>query len=235
MIFEDPKQPAAPTSISKTGGQTTPDPRTLPQAVALYRYLPGLLLDNELEPPQHLDYRVAVNSRLFTRKQVMYGELVSLEFFGRYDPEGEVFEDLIVGEAHTYVRNAENYAIKRDIVISWYKNDGTPHSDTKVRTKFYDNQGQINELKRRRENIIDWLRGVFVGHPQLEPAVRDLLERLTFPVTDYIQTGSNMLRQQVIGASEAWLDSQMPTDTRFTFRQYLPGELAKGMRTSDVS
>lgn len=233
MIFDEPKTPAAPEPISSTSSQTTPDPRTLPQAVALYRYLPGLLLDNELEPPQHLDYRVAVNSRLFTRKRVMYGELVSLEFFGRFDPEGKVFEDLVVGEAHTYVRNAENYAIKRDIVISWYKNDGSPHSDTKIRTKFYDAQGQINELKRRRENIIDWLRGALKG-TQLEPLVRDLLERLTFPVTDYIQTGSNMLRGALQDASEAWLDERLPQDPRFTFRQYLPLEIAKGMRSSDV-
>lgn len=234
MIFGEPKTPAAPESISKTGGSATPDPRTLSQAVALYRYLPPLLMDNELEPPQHLDYRVAVNSRLFTRKRVMYGELVSLEFFGRYEPESDTFEDLVVGEAHTYVRNAENYAIKRDIVISWYKNDGGPHPDTKIRTKFYDAQGQINELKRRRENIIDWLRGALVGTP-LEPLVRDLLERLTFPVTDYIQTGSNMLRQQVVDAPEGWLDELLPQDPRFTFRQYLPSEIAKGMRTSDVS
>ena len=230
--FDDLREVDVPESVSSTS-EPTPNPREHPQAVALYRYLPSLLLDNELEPPQHLDYRVAVNSRLYTRKRVMYGELVSLEFFGRFEPEGGVFEDLVVGEAHTYVRNAENYAIKRDIVISWYKNDGSAHPDTKVRTKYYDAQGQINELKRRRENIIDWLRGALKG-TQLEPLVVDLLERLTFPVTDYIQTGSNMLRRALQDAPEGWLDEKLPQDSRFTFRQYLPTEIAKGMRSSDV-
>ena len=233
-MFDEPTKPAPPASISHASSLETPDPREAPLAVALYRYLPLLLMDNELEPPQHLDYRVAVNSRLYTRKRVMYGELVSLEYFGRYEPEGDEFGDLVVSEAHTYVRNAENYAIKRDIVISWYKNDGRPHPDTKVRTKFYDKQGQINELKRRRENIIDWLRGALVGTP-LEPLVIDLLERLTFPVTDYIQTGSNMLRSALVDAPEGWLDEKLPQDPRFTFRQYLPMEIAKGMRSSDVS
>lgn len=230
-MFDKPTYPQ-PENVSRSSEREQQDPRSAPQAVALWRYLPELLLDNELEPPQHLDYRVAVSSRLYTRNQFMFGELVRVDYYGRYD--GETFSDLVISETHTYVRDAENYALRRDIIITWHRNDGTPHPETKVRTKFYDQKGQVRELKRRRENIIDWLRGALVGTP-LEPYIRDFLERLTFPVTDYIQTGSDMLRQAVIDAPEGWLDQKIPTDPRFTFRQYLPSEIAKGMRTSDVS
>lgn len=232
-MFDEPTPYARPQPIERAVPSDAPDPTEAPRALAIYRYLPPLLLDSELLVPQHLDYRVATTSRLYPEYRFMYGELVHVNYWGAFDGDANTYGDLVVSERHVYTRDAQNYALRRDLTITWFRNDGTPHEDVKVRTKFYDRKGQINELKYRRENIVDWLRGVFTGTP-LEASVREVLVALSPQVTDYIETGSNALREGVQTIERDWLDSAMPTDPRYTFRQYLPVELAKGMVTPDV-
>ena len=231
-MFDSPTY-ARPQPIERAVPTASAKPTASGEALAIYRYLPPMLLDSELLVPQHLDYRVATASRLYSQDKFMYGEKTHVSYWGEYDPAENRFADLVVSERHVYERDAENYALRRDITITWWRNDGTPHPETKLRTKFYDRKGQITELKKRRANIIDWLRGVFVGTPLDEP-VREVLTFLSGEVLDYSETGSNWLRERIGEIDRPWLDTPMPTDPRFTFRQYLPVELAKGMVTSHV-
>lgn len=198
----------------------------------IYDYLPDDIIDDDEVVPKWLDYRVACDPRLHPYHHFMFGELVLTQYYGERLENS--FGDLVVREASEYERDDDNYARRRIMTITWFLDDDNPHAEQKVREKFYiTDKERVNELKRRRENIVDWLNGALAGTP-LEQPQRELLQRLTIPVVDYVSTGSNLLRQAIADAPEAWLDAKLPQDDRYTFRQFLPVELAKGMVTGDV-
>lgn len=185
----------------------------------LYDYLPSEIIDNDTKPPKHIDYVKAPEVRLEPVHTFMHGALVKVDY---------VFDNkVIVSEEHTYTRE-NNLAQSRVIVIKWIDENGDPHPDSKARAKTY-NEGkeQIAELRRIRENLIDWMRGAMQGTP-LETAVQELLESLSDEVQDYLLSGSAKL-SGAIGVDPApWLDIDLES-APITYRHYLISELRYGL------
>ena len=197
------------------------------QNIKLYRYLPSYLRDNLRTPPVDLDYRSATNSRLHPKRTILFGELIRVSYFGEAEKE---FSDLILSEDFRYHRDAQNYAEKRDLWITYFKENNFMHPVQKHFEKFYDEpKARIVEAKRRRENVVDQMRGAMMGS-ELEAPLQALLDRYVAEVQAYLEASTTALAAAVAqdDSSEAsWLDYPIPQDPRFTFRQYIPVELSR--------
>lgn len=144
------------------------DASNISQDLKLFRYLTYEDLSRwpASEPPVGLNYRTGLARRL-EREVVLDKGIVT---FIRYHdsatvlPDGtRTYSDLVIEEEHSYTRDVADFAVSRDVEISWFKEDGTAHSVTKILHKTYSNTESIREGKRRRSNIIDGLEILVAG------------------------------------------------------------------------
>lgn len=133
-----------------------------PHYVKIYRYTPDILNQDFTKPPKGTDYGgTNLTRRLFRQRNFVKGELQSIEFCAGYAGQGlsgPIFNDAVVRENHVYARDANGFPISRTVTITWLKEDGSDHPDTKVYTKFYSKLEAIREGKVRRKNLMDQLQ-----------------------------------------------------------------------------
>lgn len=98
-----------------------------------------------------IDFDTGLTTRLREVLSVVYrGEVREIR---RY--LDDTCATLAIVESMAYVRTPLGLAVERTTVRTWYRTDGTPHPRTKVTLKVYDPLAQMQEGRRRRENVVD--------------------------------------------------------------------------------
>ena len=193
----------------------------------IYNYLPPEIIDDDTEPPTHVDYTRATRVRLEPVYTKLHGDIIRIDYYGQ---GGE----RIVKEEHNYTpRQGSNLPLSRLITISWILQDGSDHPITKMRFKAYSQSDSLKAIARRRQNIVLWMRSAMLNTPLAGPA-QQLLNDLSRQVNDYLLTGSGLLRSAVIayGAADPqhWLN--LPVDAAnlpgLSFRHYIAAEIKYG-------
>jgi len=134
----------------------------LPQDIKIYRFVPldSLQNYNKKVPPFGINYITGLTQRLYRQDTKDLGRIIKREFFGTQIQNGDgtvTLSDLIVEENYSYTYSPYHDVIERDIEISWYKEDGTPHDDKKHLIKNYtiNLDEMLAESKRARVTFFD--------------------------------------------------------------------------------
>jgi len=136
------------------------------QQIKIYRYVIDLNGYDLEVPPLDIDYRTDLSQRLQPERTFFQGELTDVRYHASatLEVDGSVtYDDLVVHEEYTYFRDAMQFAVRRELVITYYREDGSAHPTTKVMSKIYSATERISEGRRRRGNIIDELENEVAG------------------------------------------------------------------------
>lgn len=225
----------------------------------IYRYLDVVdLIFNEAQlehPPRGLDYKTHLNTSLKPKRTFVQGELQLVEWYAEYTPPEytanpptlEVWTDLILRVAVTYVRDAGGFALSRETVRTWIREDGTDAAPTKVTTKYYLGKDRDKESTTRRGNIVQQMKAAVGNHLILsatdptDPAQaqaqldigRDFVNARTAITERFVSLSNQDLYYNILSAEdspESFLDENIKINPIFTHpaltvRQYLLSEL----------
>ena len=177
--------------------------------IKVYRYVDTQFVDKK-NPPKGLDYKIGLTTRLFENPYINnYGFLERMDYYARstYNPttKGWDFADKIISEYYNYtIDPATKYVVARTKIITWFREDGTPHPSTKVMFKPYTFLEMDEEAIRRRSNIITGVKielskfANFVvsqqfPDPSKRPDSNEVVKRisapLNTPIRSYIDAG----------------------------------------------
>lgn len=128
------------------------------------------------KPPMGLDYGTGLNQRLEKKVTLLNGQVIAIGYYATATIEADgtrTYDDLIVEETHTYVRDLAGFALSRDIDIEWKHEDGSGHAQKKKLKKTYSTTESIREGKRQRSNVIDGLEiqvaGMLIATEVVDP------------------------------------------------------------------
>ena len=141
----------------------------------------------------NINYKTELTQSLYPKRTFVQGELQKVEYFSDQTLTDKVLQVDIV-----YTRDALGFAVSRTTTRTWYRQDDTVASETKVTNKLYtiNLNEQIVEGHKRRQNIVDAVQ---------------------LPVMGFlIETQSHALTQQeIIVMGRAFLDKMEPFFDRF--------------------
>lgn len=131
--------------------------------VKQYRYMVNAdSRDQTIAPIDH-DYKVSLTRRLHPKYVILLGEMWTAEWYADYDPDTDVFSDLILKVQVDYYRNAVNIPLKRITTRTWIREDGTDATPAKITTKFYRGNERSTEIERRAKNAISMQNTIGLG------------------------------------------------------------------------
>jgi hypothetical protein len=125
---------------------------SIPQDLKIFRYIEVNAYPDKKQPPKQHDYKIGLTSKL-QRKDIFdqWGTLTSAEFHA-----DENLNDLIVKVDFVYAFSPYGDVDNRTKTVTWYREDGTAHPDTKIMVKHYVNKPEMLDANRRRRiNVID--------------------------------------------------------------------------------
>jgi len=200
--------------------------------IKVYRYVDAEKNADRTVPPKGLDYKIGLNTRLFEDPFVnVIGFLERMDYYAsaNYNPATKqwVFSDKVITELFNYtIDPATKYVVARTKQIIWYKEDGTPHPDSKVMFKPYTFLEMEEEAIRRRSNIITAIKielskfSSFVvsqqfPDPSKRPDSNEVVKRISAPfniaMRSYIDAGDkDTLLKMVNNATEPFFDFTIP-------------------------
>jgi len=111
--------------------------------------------------PIDTDFVSGLKIKLHRKSIIIKGEIKAEEFYEFCD--NNVFSNLIVKEATTFTRNVLGFPLYKDVVVTWYNEDGTPNIHTKTWRSYYSQLEQIKEGKSRRGNLVSNLQMPCIG------------------------------------------------------------------------
>lgn len=172
--------------------------------VKVYRYVDIPFVDKK-NPPKGLDYKIGLSTRLYEDPYINNnGFLQRMDFYGSaaYNPESKswVFTDKIITENYMYtIDPATKYVVARTKIITWFCEDGSPHSSTKIMFKPYTFLEMDEEAIRRRSNIITGVKielskfANFVTTQQFpnsnqRPDSNEIVKRISAPLNTAIRS-----------------------------------------------
>ena len=130
----------------------------LPSHCKIYRYIQGTEYEDKSKPPKEHDFKIGLslaNGDPFKLQQLNTiddsGTLIKAEYFSAPD-----LLDKIVECNFAYTFDVYGDFQSRDKTVTWFREDGSAHPDTKVMPKTYLNPNDIlSASQRRRKNSID--------------------------------------------------------------------------------
>jgi hypothetical protein len=166
---------------------------------------------------------------LHKKRRIIKGELVNVEYYGKYDPVTKQYSDLILSEDRIYYR--ENQMVsRREMIIKWFDENGSVVT-TKKTIKYYSTIESIQELDSRRSNIISELKINTIGLISICSGVtsveaqaigRPFLNTYALDVSKYLQGYERELREAIINDTiYSWLNAIIPNTNGITIRMYL--------------
>jgi hypothetical protein len=200
----------------------------------------------------NINYEIDVVESLYPKRTFKFGALVNVEWYS--DPE---LTDLVLDVDMTYNYDVLGFAVDREVTRTWIKNDGTPHEDVKVTTKDYtiNPQDQLDEAITRRTNNVRqinlWLIEVVPGLTAADENIDDVslievrdsgvafFEQYQLETTTYIETGSQLLEQQIIAETDQqwnWFDADasiLQIVGVSDVRDWIIFQLSNGQRNKD--
>ena len=151
--------------------------------------------------PRGLDYKTGLKTSLFAKLSFVKGELLSVQYFERYD--GTEYTDLILDVQVTYNRNEAGVLTDRETVRKWTIEDGFG-THVKTTKKYYSTTQAAVADQRRRSNIVDNL--VAKADPAVASFVKTMFRNLDNEINSYKSTGDTSLIKKISEYTGAWLD-----------------------------
>lgn len=205
----------------------------------IYRYIYNVdtidnnikLIPNDIqyavnEAPYNLDYDVV---GLHKRQFFVKGELLRVQYYGKYDSNTNTYSDLCIEENRTYNRQ-NGYLYNRAMQIDWYKSDGTVGA-SKNTLKYYNTFDAILAGNDRRENIIDEVKIISVGLMQMVEQIsmdqaqivgKNFLTAISSNVTLYVKGNEQELIDQITNDTTfPFLNDVIPNSGGVTIRMYM--------------
>lgn len=124
-----------------------------PQHVKIYRFITIPNHDLTYAPIDH-DYKRGLTISLYPVMSFNKGELYNVKYYS-----DAAKTDLILDVSMAYVRDVLGFPQTRTVTRTWFREDGSSASPTKLTTKIYPDNltTYLNEGVRRRGNLIDIL------------------------------------------------------------------------------
>ena len=161
-------------------------------------------------PPISIDWQTDLIRDIYKQTIINKGERVSSVFYGKFAPETEEYSEKLFRIDYGFERNSAGLLLKRTKVISWVLQDGSYGDEPKIQTKYITNERErLREIKIRRSNIIDELKGVGAQY-NLSQHLIPFFEQYQLLVNQYIDSGSQNLRDAIAASDEEWLDTPHP-------------------------
>ena len=198
-----------------------------PRHCKLYRFM-DISSSKEYDAPRGHNYVLGLNTKLFPVRTFVQGELQSVYWYSDIEKK-----DLVLKVEATYNRDLLGFALTRQTIRTWLREDGTEHGWVKISIKEYDMLAQINEGVRRRGNIVKGIQmpvlGMMIqtiqGKSQGEIILmgRDFLKKYQSDFTAFQNDSNAGIISQIQNATESWLNNQIGGGA--TIRTYIIGQL----------
>lgn len=197
------------------GSQDAPD---FDEHLKIFRYCRSFDGSKKV-PPYGLDFITGIEIRLQPKTTMVLGEIRRIEYYASAEQSGFniTYSDLIVSEDFAYTRDSNGFALSRVHTIAWYKEDGTPHEETKIRTKIYPSDESYREGVRRRANIFDALTMEVAGMllatettgTSLEKIAlgRQLMKDMKTSIDLFIDASDNSILGLIAADTRSWLNN----------------------------
>jgi hypothetical protein len=210
-----------------------------PSWVKIYRFINVANYGLEEAPIDH-NYNSGLITTLYPKREFLHGELQRVCWFA-----DKGFTDLVIEVNINYTRDSLGFPIERTTTRTWYKEDGSAASPTKVTHKEYFNDPilQLKEGVIRRGNLITNLTATVMGlmiatipalegENELERQARIVLMGRNFlalykkEFNNFIDDSNKEVITAVTYAQDFWLDNPNPLAPGTTIRDYIVGELS---------
>lgn len=213
----------------------------------IYRYVDDDFIADRTVPPKGLNYNTGINTRLHSVPFISeIGFLETMDFYAKAEFNAETnswdYSDKIVSERVNYnIDPQTKYVVSRVKEITWYKEDGTPHPDTKEMFKTYNILEMEEEAIRRRSNIISSIKIELAkfGHqlvvqqypdPNTRPDSNEMVKDISAPfntsMRNYIDAGAkDGLIQKLDATTDTFFDTNMP-QYGMTVREYIKSRIS---------
>ena len=192
----------------------------------IYNYTKNIPPENFQLPPYDINYNILA---LHKKRYFDKGELMSVEYYGKYDFLTDTYSDLVIHEDRTYYRINE-MVYKRDLHICWHYDDGSSGA-TKNTTKFYTQRESLAAGERRRRNCLTNLKIETVGlimmasgatQQDAELLGLSFMEEVNTELIKYVEGSEQpLLTQMLTNTNHGWLDWEIPNAGGITVRLYL--------------
>jgi hypothetical protein len=174
------------------------------QNIKVYRYVDTPFVDKK-KPPKGLDFKIGLTTRLYENPYInSFGFLEKMDYYAKstFNPVTKSwdFSDKVITEDYNYtIDPATKYVVARTKIVTWYKEDDTPHLDKKFMFKPYTFLEMEEEAIRRRSNIISILKielakfGNFVIESQFpnsnnKPDSNEIVKKISAPLNTAIRS-----------------------------------------------
>lgn len=198
----------------------------------IYRYRQPWQLPPSLDiHPGDIIFPEQLNRDLPKQTIIELGERRQSIYYDRYR-DGE-YLDPIIKVDYVFNRDERGFVFEKVRTISWCLEDGTWSQQTqKDFIPVVSQAEQITELKRRRENIINELKGLAKKYSTtqlpLEAKILEVFEANQVLINSYIDAGSPKFRDAISISTEPWLD-EVVVATGNTSRDILLSYLSIGL------
>jgi len=187
-------------------------------------YIEGII--NATAVPFNLDYDII---GLHKKKYFNKGELYKVEYYINFNSLTNQYFDLCVSEDRIYYRH-NGMINRREILITWYYNDGTQGS-TKNITKYFTREEAISAGEQRRRNVISSLKINTVGlimmtlrinQSQAQTLGLSFIEEHNAAIFKYIEGAETPLKNIILSDNtHLWLNNIIPNTGGITVRMHL--------------
>lgn len=208
----------------------------------IYRYLDEGDAESRdpLVPPFPYNYNTGLTRRLHPKRIFDHGEMQRVEFYADATPQPNgsvIYDDLVLTEDYVYVRDSVGFAESRTLTITWYREDETPHPNTKLMEKIYPLDERMQEGKRRRGNVVDNLSLTVSGLLLMTELAnnggdqqatldmgRALLADYAVEIDNFVEASIQTLYTRLLAETNyAWLDNDIGGGT--TIRMVMLNEI----------
>ena len=180
----------------------------------IYRYREPFELPQSLDiHPGSIIFPEQLNKNLPKEPTIYLGERRQTIYYDRY--EDEQYKDPIIKIAYAFKRDDAGLVYEKIRTIVWCLESGKWSSQTQQDSIPVVSEAlKLQEIKRRRSNIIDELKGLAkkfsTAEIPLEAKILAVFEENQLLINSYIDAGSAKFRNAIASSSESWLDAVVP-------------------------
>ena len=201
----------------------------------IYRYVESTQTIVRHLPPKGINYVSGLTTRLHPKRTFVNGELQLVEWYASYDELSNTFSDMVLDVTIAYVYDVNDLPANRTTTRRWYREDGTPHPDTKVTHKFYDRPAdRLHVNARKRENIMDEVKintlgmmlatmipmGQAADTEEVENIGGNLFSKYQGKFRSYIEVDHRTVVDDLTNETAVWLSNPI-NPQGYTIRDYM--------------
>ena len=175
--------------------------------------LPYLIYDflqdysgSDTDWPGSIIFPEQLDTHLPKRTTIAFGERIQTVYYS-----DDTYSTEVIKVDYVFTRDELGYLLYKTRTISWKKTDGNWCPRTKVcKIPVSSDTERLREIKTRRENIIDGLKGL-AAEMGITERILELFSLYQLQTDLYIQTGSKALYESILNdTTTVWLDGTLP-------------------------